>query len=361
MALSQAKQPWVCHACTCENHGSNQRCEACEAPRPPEASSTAAAAAAAAAAGAPPRAAAVLGVSNQAQWRCRQCQFDNALGASACDMCSSPRLSDQPLWRKGPGSEAPPAAPPLGGGGGSSSLDSIQSIPLGGAVSFVPPVSISLTRSESDLSQADVACLLREMESALGATGDKYIDPDFPPGPSSLFLDPLRAPNWTCASCNTSSNPSSSAQCLRCGVRWLRVSQWLRSACIKTEGLHSHRPRQTGSIMDAVYTMVSGVPEWANESTWSVFRGPPSPTMIRQGALGDCWLISAISVLAATQPEMLMNVVLTRDVSPIGAYHLRLCIDGVWVQLIIDDLFPATPEGGLASPQGSTGSYGCRL
>ena len=101
-----------------------------------------------------------------------------------------------------------------------------------------------------------------------------------------------------------------------------------------------------------MYQMVSGVPEWANDAPWVVFRGTPAPTMIRQGGLGDCWLISAISVLASAQPEMLLNVVLTRDLSKIGAYHVRLCIDGVWRQFIVDDAFPCTQEGGLAYASG---------
>jgi len=49
-------------------------------------------------------------------------------------------------------------------------------------------------------------------------------------------------------------------------------------------------------------------PEWKQNSThqWTIFRNP-KPNDVVQGALGDCWFITALSVLAE-EPEYLMRV-----------------------------------------------------
>ena len=75
-----------------------------------------------------------------------------------------------------------------------------------------------------------------------------------------------------------------------------------------------------------------------DNTPWSIFRSP-MPSDIQQGVLGDCWLVSALSLIAC-DPLLLHKIFITPDLQPTGAYALRLCIDGRWQVLIVDDLLP---------------------
>ncbi|CAG7822174.1 unnamed protein product, partial [Allacma fusca] len=64
-----------------------------------------------------------------------------------------------------------------------------------------------------------------------------------------------------------------------------------------------------------------------------------SPSNVTQGSLGDCWFVSSISAVAS-KPELVRKLILTQEVDPAGVYILRLCKDGVWKTVIVDDLLP---------------------
>ena len=74
--------------------------------------------------------------------------------------------------------------------------------------------------------------------------------------------------------------------------------------------------------------------------------GAADPDRVQQGALGDCWLISALAVLGAAGrvPALFM----TRDVSEEGAYCLRLYRGGAWTPVIVDDRLPVQADGSPA-------------
>ena len=72
---------------------------------------------------------------------------------------------------------------------------------------------------------------------------------------------------------------------------------------------------------------------------YTIIDDSPSADDIRQQALGDCWLISALALLAE-RPELLQVLLPTREVNAAGAYQVRLCHDGEWTTLIVDDCLP---------------------
>lgn len=104
-----------------------------------------------------------------------------------------------------------------------------------------------------------------------------FVDDSFPPAPKSLYYNPAT---------NIDGNP---------------VVQWRRPHEINSDG---------------------GFPPW------TVFR-TPLPSDICQGVLGNCWLLSALAVLAERE-DLVREVLVTKEICPQGAYQVRLCKDGKW-------------------------------
>uniref|UniRef100_F1KW88 Calpain-D n=1 Tax=Ascaris suum TaxID=6253 RepID=F1KW88_ASCSU len=72
--------------------------------------------------------------------------------------------------------------------------------------------------------------------------------------------------------------------------------------------------------------------------TWTVFRDPKASD-IEQGSLGNCWFLSSLAVIAE-RPDILEQIVLTKVYNPFGIYQIRLCVDGRWQVVVVDDFFP---------------------
>ncbi|CAH1719100.1 unnamed protein product [Chironomus riparius] len=127
-----------------------------------------------------------------------------------------------------------------------------------------------------------------------------FVDDSFPPAAKSLYYNP------NCSS-NLESNP---------------VVQWRRPSEINCDG---------------------------GNFPWAVFR-TPLPSDICQGVLGNCWLLSALAVLAERE-DLVKEVLVTKEVCPQGAYQVRLCKDGRWTTVLIDDLLPCDKRGHLVYSQ----------
>jgi len=77
----------------------------------------------------------------------------------------------------------------------------------------------------------------------------------------------------------------------------------------------------------------------------SVFYDTIEPVDIKQGCLGDCWFMCALASLAE-RPALVERLFITREANSQGVYRVKLCKNGEWVMVTVDDYFPCYPMAG---------------
>ncbi|CAF1219075.1 unnamed protein product [Rotaria magnacalcarata] len=83
--------------------------------------------------------------------------------------------------------------------------------------------------------------------------------------------------------------------------------------------------------------------------SWTIFSSP-GPSDIAQGALGNCWLVAALA-LVSEKPRLLEHILLTKTINNEGVYMVRICHNGLWKTIIVDDCFPCTRHRNLVFTQ----------
>ncbi|XP_072945477.1 uncharacterized protein sol [Epargyreus clarus] len=321
---SAASSTWTCARCTLVNESSAAVCAACAGSKP----------------------------SPHHFWSCSSCTLRNPLSANLCLACKTPPVpkhgvmgssteinhgatgrSPSPrrstrhtpaLPRRGSRHKTPPPEPKAESsewacsectyvnGGAAAACDMCQS-PRARLLPAAPDQPSlddddSPEGSDGERQESTPMEILRlreeshawtqwqEVLAQCGATGEPYVDESFPASPRSLYY-------------GGSAEGGAAA-------RWLRPHQ-----------IH----------VDADHRL-----------PWVVFRDP-RPSDISQGVLGNCWLLSALAVLA--ERSALVRGVLVRAEPPRGAYQLRLCKDGRWLTVTVDDLLPCNKKGHLVYSQ----------
>lgn len=86
--------------------------------------------------------------------------------------------------------------------------------------------------------------------------------------------------------------------------------------------------------------------EFMDPSQVRVFRDI-DPNDIRQGKLGDCYLLCSLSVLAERE-KLIKRLFITEEANEVGCYAVWLNDNGAWKSIVVDDYFPCTVNGGPA-------------
>jgi hypothetical protein len=76
-----------------------------------------------------------------------------------------------------------------------------------------------------------------------------------------------------------------------------------------------------------------------------IFEAGIDPNDIKQGFLPDCWFLSALSSLAE-RPELVKRLILTKEYNKEGIYRIKLCKNGEWTVVTVDDYIPCYFMGG---------------
>lgn len=85
---------------------------------------------------------------------------------------------------------------------------------------------------------------------------------------------------------------------------------------------------------------------WSGGSKYEVFSPlKVDPDSVKQGELGDCYLLAPLSSLAL-KPERVKKLVKMRKVNDQGIYMVTFCLHGVWENITIDNKFPCLPSPG---------------
>jgi hypothetical protein len=84
------------------------------------------------------------------------------------------------------------------------------------------------------------------------------------------------------------------------------------------------------------------------EHAIDVFHSGIESADIIQGSLGDCWFLSALGAIAEHPilVESLFPSNSSHSYQSAGVYTVRICKNGIWQPIRIDDYFPCYPGGG---------------
>ena len=76
-----------------------------------------------------------------------------------------------------------------------------------------------------------------------------------------------------------------------------------------------------------------------NKNTFVLYQKAMDPDHVRQGAVGNCWFLSALAVVAEKQ-YLVQKLVPQRDINAKGCYQINLCLDGKWTPMLVDSNLP---------------------
>ena len=292
---------WVCIWCTLRNPNHFQFCSACEVEKTADQMNQSSADAA-------PNLAdpkSTTGNRKEDKWHCYNCSHENSYSFSRCSVCQQNRnlLTLRPKRYNQPDQNE----------NESYSLDFDENYynnyTLAKGESELMEELRLLEENEAKSSWLNIVkfCILNRIS---------FIDDSFPPTNQSLYY-------------NERIDQSGSLFDSLQRLKRTTVNQWLRAEQIKCD--------------------INGLTAHSSSNGWAVFR-KPMYSDISQGILGNCWLLSALAVLAE-RPDLIKKIVITKEICKQGAYQIRLCKDGKWCTVLIDDLLPCDSNGQLVYSQ----------
>ncbi|XP_013413799.1 calpain-D-like, partial [Lingula anatina] len=392
---SEKASTWTCTMCTFNNTAFNTKCEMCDFPRPQDVKEDK--------------------LSHGEMWECRRCTLQNPVTAPVCGACQSkkevllPNADDIPLdYNVSPLNSSPvPITSPASTSVARYKTAALVTTPQNKAIAALPATAANAKTSATNTHLQSSTTKMTDSEQSVSKHKEP-VESELPPLP----LSPLSSsnhfsrPQWTCTVC-TYVNDLSAKTCHVCRTSVhtaakspgpaptspppsVPLSSLLRQESKLMETVRHKEEEKAKEIWEGIIAYCkqnkdrfvddqfrpgpqslnykpqdhpdSPVMQWLRPqevacnsmqermTNWTVFRRSPMPSDISQGVLGNCWFLSALAVLAE-RPDLVEKVVITREVCPEGAYQIRLCKDGLWTTVLVDDLFPCDASGRLVYSQ----------
>lgn len=161
-------------------------------------------------------------------------------------------------------------------------------------------------------------CLLR---------GTKFVDEDFPPTKASLF----RAAHTRDLSKDSTRQFLKNVQSI---TSWQRPEN-IRTKSKATEWALIQDPRPSDICQGMSYVLMMRIVLQIIFLFGTFFTGMCFLT----GELGNCWFVAALALIAERK-DLLVKILVTKEINSVGVYVVRLFKDGIWKEVIIDDLLP---------------------
>jgi hypothetical protein len=212
------------------------------------------------------------------------------------------------------------------------------------ATATSPPASFTYNHSNATLagsnkSAQDTVMLSDEWHrhvKMMKATGSSvFVDPDFSPVASSLD--------------GRKHQQHDTAKCL-CGIP-------AKAQSVQRDGKNYGRFYLSCGNQSRDNTTKCGFFQWDKDGsggttrysgmTWHCFGFLPQcsigphygPHQVKQGAVGNCWFLSALAVVAEKE-HLIQNLFPHTQLNAVGCYQVNLCLDGKWTPVIIDSYLP---------------------
>ena len=191
--------------------------------------------------------------------------------------------------------------------------------------------------------------LSQEWNLCMTQTSGIFVDPDFPPIQSSLDGRKrtskseqqaiIKCPCGIPAAARTvqSEGPNYGRFYLGCGNKKKRTDSQRTSYQQCKFFQWDDRNGSQGAGYSTRFSLMA----------WESFQSPHccmmrkeiSPNAVRQGAIGNCWFLSALAVVAE-KPYLIQRVLPHRELNTKGCYQVNLCLNGQWTPIIVDSNLP---------------------